>query len=232
MALRRAYEAVPRHMRQFLGGMDDRDIPFQILMTPVGERRGGSGPVVTAADHESVLAWFAQNGTRAEQARTEADARTEREVPTGTATIVAHTVFPGGWPDPPGIAGLRIEYPAPVEIDGRTYPSVHHAFWARSVSSTGDHDRIVAEPDPFRAYDLALAADQRPDWLSLQLAVMADLLRAKFAQHPELAFILYVTGDGPIQYELGGSRFWGSEDGTGRNWLGRLLELVRAELAA
>lgn len=232
VVLRRAYDAVPRHLRQFLGGMDDRDTLVQILMTSVGERRGGSGPVVVASDHERAMEWFAQMGPRVERAWSEEEARAERELPSGGGTIVPHAVHPRGWPDPPGIAGLQIEYPAPIEHDGRSYPSVHHAFWARSVSSTEDHDRIVAEPDPFRAYDLALAADQRPDWLSVQLAVMADLLRAKFAQHPELAVILYVTGDGPIQYELGGSRFWGSDGGTGRNWLGRLLELVRAELAA
>lgn len=230
--LRRAYEAVPRHLRPFLGTMDDRDLPFQILMTPVGERRDGTGPVVHAADHEQALAWFAEQHPEPDPWAAEERARAARELPFGSATVLAHGVFPNGWPDPPGLAGLQSHYPAPISVDGRTYPSVHHAFWARSVAGPADHDRIVAEPNPYRARQLAVDADPRPGWQKVQLTVMADLLRAKFAQHPELARLLLATGDGPILYQLADSPFWGTGQGDGRNWLGRLLELVRAELAA
>jgi predicted NAD-dependent protein-ADP-ribosyltransferase YbiA (DUF1768 family) len=60
---------------------------------------------------------------------------------------------------------------------------------------------------------------------------MAALLRAKFAQHPPLAEALLATGDGGIDYAFGESDFWNTDE-RGRGWLGRLLELIRAELAA
>jgi hypothetical protein len=56
---------------------------------------------------------------------------------------------------------------------------------------------------------------------------MATLLRAKFSQHPQLARILTETGTAVITYNQFDSQFWGFP----RNWMGRLLELARAELA-
>jgi predicted NAD-dependent protein-ADP-ribosyltransferase YbiA (DUF1768 family) len=59
-----------------------------------------------------------------------------------------------------------------------------------------------------------------------RLAVMTRLAREKFRQHPDLAAKLIATGDGRLINGANLSRYWGS----GRNWLGRILELVRAEL--
>ena len=55
-------------------------------------------------------------------------------------------------------------------------------------------------------------------------------LRAKYTQHKDLAKALLAT-DGRIEYANGIDGFWTSYRG-GRNWIGRLLELVRAELRA
>lgn len=229
--LRRAYQAVPPHLRRFLGSMDDRDTTIQILMTPAGQRRGGTGPMVSAADHERALAWLAEQNPDPDPWAGQQQARERRELPAGPATVIAHRVYVKGWPKRPGLAALQAEYPARIKVDGGTYPSVHHAFWARSVAGPADHDRVVAEPNPARARNLAVAADPRPGWHDVQLTVMADLLRAKFAQHRDLARILRDTGDGPILYQQTDSPYWGTGRGEGRNWLGRLLELVRAELA-
>ena len=60
---------------------------------------------------------------------------------------------------------------------------------------------------------------------------MASLLRVKFLQHPELAQILLATGNARIVYNSDESGYL--IGGPHRaNWVGRLLELVRAELAA
>ncbi|MEU8363284.1 NADAR family protein [Nonomuraea sp. NPDC048882] len=61
---------------------------------------------------------------------------------------------------------------------------------------------------------------------------MTELLRAKFRQHPDLAEVLLATGDGRIHYGSANSPFWDTRGSAGRNWMGRLLELVRAELVA
>ncbi len=59
---------------------------------------------------------------------------------------------------------------------------------------------------------------------------MTGLLRAKYDQHPELAEILLATDDATLIYDDMDSTFWGDNAGRGRNWTGRLLELVRSEL--
>jgi predicted NAD-dependent protein-ADP-ribosyltransferase YbiA (DUF1768 family) len=62
---------------------------------------------------------------------------------------------------------------------------------------------------------------------------MAGLLRAKFIQDPDLAEFLLATGNATISYiDHDESPYWrdaGSRGG--RNWVGRLLELVRSELS-
>ena len=71
----------------------------------------------------------------------------------------------------------------------------------------------------------------REGWPQVRTAVMADLPRAKFHQHPELAAVLTATGHSRLLYAEAHSLFWGQHAGA-RNWMGRLLELVRSELAA
>ncbi|MEU8530890.1 NADAR family protein [Streptomyces sp. NPDC048629] len=108
------------------------------------------------------------------------------------------------WPDDaPALAGLCNEWPAPLLVGDVTYPSVS-AAWA-----------AIAPP------------------AEAHTAVMAALLRAKFDQHPDLADLLTGTGSARIHHRgaFAGPEgdFWGCE-AEGRNWLGRLLELIRAEL--
>jgi predicted NAD-dependent protein-ADP-ribosyltransferase YbiA (DUF1768 family) len=64
----------------------------------------------------------------------------------------------------------------------------------------------------------------------VRLAVMLRLVREKFRQHPDLAAQLLATGDGRLINGVDFSRYWGDYRGQGRNWLGRILELARAEL--
>lgn len=62
---------------------------------------------------------------------------------------------------------------------------------------------------------------------------MTALLRAKFRARPDLADTLLSTGDAHlVSNEYLGSRFWGASREEGRHWVARLLEVVRAELAA
>ncbi|WUI00063.1 NADAR family protein [Spirillospora sp. NBC_00431] len=125
---------------------------------------------------------------------------------------------------------LQIDHPSPIEVGGVVYPSVEHAYWALSTRGAGARDRIrVAE----RAGDARKLAEKEPrveNWSRIRTAVMAGLLRAKYRQHPELAEVLLGTGDAPIAYAGMASEHWIAHGGNGRNWVGRLLELVRSEL--
>ncbi|MDQ3788452.1 MAG: NADAR family protein [Actinomycetota bacterium] len=80
---------------------------------------------------------------------------------------------------------------------------------------------------------MAEQAPRRDAWADARLAVMTALLRAKFRGHPDLADTLLSTGDAQlVSNEYFDSRFWGATRNGGRHWVARLLEVVRAELAA
>ncbi|MEW2555117.1 NADAR family protein [Streptomyces zhihengii] len=129
---------------------------------------------------------------------------------------------------------LRNDFPAPIVFAGESYASVLHGYWALSVADVADRGRIRDAGSGREAHDLGGRATHRSDWPDVRLAVMAELLRAKFTQHPELARVLLSTGDARISYTgFSESPFWRDvPDGRGRNWMGRLLELTRSELVA
>ncbi|MFD6565782.1 NADAR family protein [Micromonospora profundi] len=138
---------------------------------------------------------------------------------------IPKTVYPQGWPDPPGVEVLQNDYPAVIAVGDNTYPSVTHAYWALSTPDPHWHDQITAAPRGYDASKLAEQAPRRADWASARLAVMAALLRAKYTQHPQMAQTLLASGDAHIVY-VDFSAYWsvGSERAT--NWIGRLLEVI------
>lgn len=71
----------------------------------------------------------------------------------------------------------------------------------------------------------------REDWETYRIEAMRTALRAKFAQHESLRALLLSTDKAPIIEDSPRDAFWGcGKDGTGANWLGRLLEEVRGLL--
>ncbi|WP_067490200.1 NADAR family protein [Actinomadura hibisca] len=237
IALRAAYEEIPEHRRVYaLGDMDYRDAPLRVLAAEIGEvcdtyttyeledaddaeMRDGC-LVIGERERQWAFDYFAGwESERRESARFD-----EREE-TASPTIVLNF----GRPMYPQSHGLRNEYPAPFTYGGAAYPTVEHAYWALSVGDAGLRERVRAADSTRAARELAEQEPVREEWPQIRLAVMADLLRAKFDQHPELAEVLLATGDGRLFYSFGPTRFW-SSDREGRNWVGRLLELVRSEL--
>ncbi|WP_416962174.1 NADAR family protein [Streptomyces sp. Agncl-13] len=233
--LRAAYLAVPQHLRIFvLGDMDLQDRPLRILLTDVGAHVDGDGPLVTTEMHESGLEYFRRQAeaiAAAEQQR--AALHADDPVTAGRATVTSHhTVYPRGWPAEPGLFVLRNDFPAPIAYDGETYASVLHGYWALSAADPADRARIREAPSARDAQELGGRVVRRDGWTGLRLAVMAGLLRAKFTQHPDLAAVLLGTEDARISYTgYSDAPFWlHARDDRGRNWVGRLLELVRSEL--
>lgn len=149
--------------------------------------------------------------------------------------VVLHeAVYPRGWPAELGHFALRNDYDAPIEHSGQVYPTVLHGYWALSAADPADQERIRTAATAHEAHELGGRAARRADWAEVRLAVMAGLLRAKMDQHPALAELLVATGQGAILYTaFSDAPFWRDEgSGGGRNWTGRLLELIRSELAA
>lgn len=234
--LRAAYLAVPAHRRVFvLGDMDSQDRPLRILVTGVGRQIEPDGPVVTGEMYQGALDYLERCRRGVDEADLQRDARLA-DGPAGadSASVVLHeTVYPRGWPSDPGLFMLRNEYPAAISFGGCNYPSIVHAYWALSAANRHDHDRIRDTPAQRDARDLGRSVSRRAGWPTMRVAVMAALLRTKFAQHPDAAAVLTATGDARISYTGLDSPFWIDRGpAEGRNWIGRLLELIRSELAA
>jgi len=136
----------------------------------------------------------------------------------------------GGWVDLDGYGYLSNDVPTAVTVDGVEYPSVTHAYWALSTDDPAAKEKIRLAPKATDAHDLGRAASRRTNWPLIRLAVMAELVRLKFRQHPDLAAKLVATGDARIRGIGFSGRYWDEGGSRGRNWLGRILETVRSAL--
>ncbi|MGV9310600.1 DUF7638 domain-containing protein [Streptomyces sp. NPDC003691] len=229
-AARAAYLAIPETVRHYaLGDMDNKDGPLRDLVAGPGGRIPGGYPV-TPKEYEAALAYFEERfrWTARAAERVPADGPVDSFAP---AVRLPHS-YPLRALENPDNRALRNDYPAPVTVDGITYPSVAHAYWARSVADPADSAAVAAAETGAQAARLAAGAARHDGWERTRTAVMARLLRAKYAQHPALAAVLLATGDATVLYNDADSDYWGDNGGRGRNWAGRLLELVRSELAA
>ncbi|MFB7556119.1 NADAR family protein [Streptomyces brevispora] len=234
-AVREAYEAIPGHLRRYaLGDMDRKDFPLRVIVNGPGnqiELWNGKTVDVTEEMHASALEYFAER----EQLRKQHETKSPADGPTEPVESSIHlnqVVFPRGWPENPGTHVLRNEFPAPIVMGSRTYPTVAHAHWALAVADEHRQAEVLSAERPYDAQKLAENSTLRDDWPQVRVAVMARLLRAKFQQHPEFAETLMATGATRLIYTEVGSSFWGQRGLEGRNWMGRLLELTRSELVA
>ncbi|MCP3785207.1 NADAR family protein [Micromonospora sp. A3M-1-15] len=212
--------------------MDRKDAPLRILISGLGEPMYGSpiGPTVTQEQRDEAVDYFRKRDRSIAEwdARVPADGPAQPEQPT---LSLNRTHYPNGWPTEPGVAVLQNDFPAAITANGRSYPTVSHAYWALSTSDPDLHDQIAAAPRAYAATKLAEQAPRRDGWPEVRLAVMAALMRAKYLQHPELAQTLLSTGDARMIYTDLDSPYWvAGQHGT--NWIGRLLEVIRSELAA
>jgi len=125
--------------------------------------------------------------------------------------------------------------PYPISIDGREWPTSEHYFQAQKFLDSERRERIRHTPSPMIAARLGRdrKARLRPDWEQVKLDVMRKAVRAKFTQHEAIRRVLLDTGHATIVERTTKDRFWGDGgDGSGKNWLGRILMEVREELAA
>lgn len=227
-ALRDAYLAVPEHLRIYLlGDQDAKDMPLRTLLTPVGETLETRYAVqreklVQPSDHEAALRYFRQR--REEKRKWQVTLPPwEDDAVTSNPSVVRFDQHDGGH------SYLANDYPAPITVDGDTFPTIEHAYWALATSDLDAREKIMHAPTAREARKIGQGVPLRPNWNTVRPAVMLRLVREKVRQHPDLAARLLTTGDGRLINGVDFSRYWGSSQ-QGRNWLGRILELVRAEL--
>jgi ribA/ribD-fused uncharacterized protein len=125
-------------------------------------------------------------------------------------------------------------YPAPIELDGYTWPTTEHYFQAQKYISDETHFKNVlglATPREAFNYVRTYKSSVRSDWANVKDDVMLKACMAKFQQHPKLKELLLSTGDSTLVEHTTKDSYWGDGgDGTGRNQLGITLMKVRDHL--
>ena len=121
-----------------------------------------------------------------------------------------------------------------------TSESAYH--WEKFDYATEYHDAlalaairegILHAPSAHEAFKFAEKHRNfiRPEWDIVKVPIMADILRAKVAQHEYVRRKLLATGDRELIEDSWRDSYWGwGEDHKGRNWLGKLWMAIREEL--
>ena len=123
----------------------------------------------------------------------------------------------------------------PVELKGKRWPTSEHYFQAQKFAGTEHEEAIRLEKSPMIAARMGRDRKKpfRTDWESVKDAIMREVVRAKFEQHPDLRALLLATGDATIVEHTENDSYWGDgDDGSGKNMLGRILMEVRGQLRA
>lgn len=121
---------------------------------------------------------------------------------------------------------------APVSYQGLTYGSNEAAFQAQKCM-TEEEKLPFTEMRPAASKKAGRRVVLRPDWESVKVGIMEEIVRAKFTQNEDLKQLLSATGDTVLEEgNTWNDTFWGVslKTGRGRNHLGRILMKVREEL--
>jgi ribA/ribD-fused uncharacterized protein len=121
-------------------------------------------------------------------------------------------------------------------------PTVEHGFQASKTLVRHQRERIVSAASPGEAKRLGQHVSRVSYWDEVKIVVMLELLRQKFS-HSQLRNRLLRTEDIPlIEGNHWHDNFWGvcvcgndasslgACDGSGHNWLGKLLMRVRRDI--
>lgn len=122
--------------------------------------------------------------------------------------------------------------PFPALVPFR-YATAEHAYQAAKAVTREDHDRIAAAATPGDAKKIGRRVKARADWDLHRLAVMTQVIEAKFAYGTELAARLVSTGEAElVEGNYWGDDFWGVYQGRGQNMLGTILMAHRRHLVS
>ena len=132
-------------------------------------------------------------------------------------------------------------YPAKIEHQGITYPTLEHYYVSMKVKNDQQIDgkfityidcrELIAKmPNPARVKQFGKIVKVRRDWDDVKLDVMLWGVREKF-KHTDLKDLLLSTGDQElVEGNTWNDTYWGICRGEGQNNLGKILMKVRMEL--
>ena len=120
----------------------------------------------------------------------------------------------------------------PIHLKGKVWPTSEHYFQAQKFEGTEHEETIRNTKNAFTAARLGRRLAPLPeDWDNRRIDVMYEAVRAKFTEHRELRALLLATGDAELVEHTKNDHFWADGgDGSGQNWLGKILMDVRDEL--
>ena len=132
-------------------------------------------------------------------------------------------------------------YPAKIEHQGITYPTVEHYYVSMKVKNDQQIDgkyitmidcrELIAKmPQASKVKQFGKIIKIRRDWDDVKLDVMLWGIREKF-KHTDLKDLLLSTGDQElVEGNTWNDTYWGICRGEGQNNLGKILMKVRMEL--
>lgn len=121
-------------------------------------------------------------------------------------------------------------FEAPVVFNGLRYQSNEAAFQSAKTRNLETRMRF-AKMNPSQAKAQGRALMLRSDWEQVKLQIMHQICYSKFTLNPELGEKLLATGNEHLEEgNAWGDTFWGTVNGHGQNWLGKILMRVREEL--
>ena len=127
-------------------------------------------------------------------------------------------------------AFLSNDYPAEVAFEDMAYPCAASAFLASRFDTPAERAAISCM-DPVKAKQRYSGRPVSAQWEERKAAVMEQIVRLKFAQHPELLDRLRATGSLVLINGVKKDSFWGVNlaTWTGENRLGQILMKIRSE---
>lgn len=121
-------------------------------------------------------------------------------------------------------------YETSVEWEGLIYPSSEAAFQAAKILDQEDRKRFQTMA-PTIAKREGYKVKLRENWEDIKIDVMYQIVLAKFSQNEFLKQKLIATGREWLEEgNTWGDRTWGTVDGIGNNYLGKVLMAVRSVL--
>lgn len=129
-----------------------------------------------------------------------------------------------------GYGFLSNFHPSTIYIEGKSYPTVEHAYQSYKTLNESSREIIRLSKNPYDAKKLARSIEIRPDWDDIKENLMLQFIRKKF-ENPFLRPLLLSTGDSELIFNnTWNDRVWGVCRGSGKNLLGKILMQVRKEI--
>lgn len=122
-------------------------------------------------------------------------------------------------------------YRRPINIDGDSWPTTEHYFQAMKSKYPAIQQFIRVASSPGEAKHLGSEIRLRDDWENIKYSVMQKAVLAKFSQYLDLQDLLLSTENEEIIENSPIDYIWGcGKDGSGANWLGKILMETRKKL--